>query len=336
MELARSLAPPGDPVAAALVELLERRGAAQTSPARAQFEAFAFEEWSLLRQALQPRVLVLPPDSPFFEYLAVRLLGEATAVQRRAVSSKDPAVWHELRKAIKRLRYVVENFLPARAELWINHLKLLQDLLGEAHDLDVLWTTLPEVGPVLDPKAAQRWRGLLGRQRSLRIRSYTRKMSGPRSLWRAWRRALPSRAAWFSFAGPAIPCAETAATTALELFDCLVSSGRAADRLKGRARDLLECAALCRMAGAPGARGGRKGMGQTLLERLPTLMDWPPSEVSMVALLVRHHSGRVPSLDDPAVVALPPSTRETFLVLLGVLRLAVILDSVQPDGLATI
>jgi CHAD domain-containing protein len=341
--VAQGLAPPGDPVAVALLEMLKRREADQISDARAPLEAFPVAEWSLLRQALQPRVHVLPPDSAFFEYLAVRLLGEATAVQRRAVRSRNPAIWHELRIAIKRFRYVVENFLPNRATIWIKDLKLLQDLLGEAHDLDVLGATLPEAGLDLDPEAVRRWKGLLEGRRRLRIRSYTRKMTGPRSLWRAWRKALPSRAeldrasrmrvvAWLGFADPGIARTESTAAIALEIFDCLVSSGRAAVLLNGHARELLEFAALCGTISAQRGRGGRKKGAQAVLERLHKLLDWPSSEVSMIALLVRHHRGRMSSLEDSPVAALPPPARETFLILLGVLRLAVMLDPVRPDG----
>ena len=173
-----------------------------------------------------------------------------------------------------------------------------------------------------------------------------RRTTGPRSLWRTWRRALPSRAdldqasrtritAWLGFAGPEASRTETAATIALELFDGVVSSGRAAGHLNGRARDLLECAALCRVVGAPRGRGGAKKSVRNILEQLPKLVEWPPSDVSMIALLVRHHGGRTPPLDDPTVAALPPEVRETFLVLLGVMRFAVVLDSIRPEGPVT-
>jgi CHAD domain-containing protein len=54
--------------------------------------------------------------------------------------SKEPTpeAWHELRMTVKRFRYVVESFLPDKAELWGAELQRAQDLLGEAHDLDVL------------------------------------------------------------------------------------------------------------------------------------------------------------------------------------------------------
>jgi CHAD domain-containing protein len=345
--VAQELAPPGDPVAAALLEMLKQREANQISEARAPLETFPFDEWSHLCQSLQPRVNVLPPDSEFFEYLAVRLLGEAAAVQRRALRSKNPAIWHELRIAIKRFRYAVENFLPGRAALWIRDLKRLQDLLGEAHDLDVLWATLSQTGSNLDPVGAQRLRGLVERRRRLRIMSYTRKMSGPKSLWRVWRRALPSRAeldkasrtritAWLGFGGLDASRTDSVTAIALELFDSLVSSGRTAGRLTGRARDLLECAARCRMLASSRGHGGRKRTVRTILEQLPVLVNWPPSEVLMVALLVRHHEGPVPSPDGPPGAALPPPTRETFLILLGVLHLAVVLDSIRPDGSLTV
>ena len=46
-------------------------------------------------------------------------------------------IYHRLRIAIKRFRYIVENFLPLQHAAWSDDLKQVQDLLGEVHDLDV-------------------------------------------------------------------------------------------------------------------------------------------------------------------------------------------------------
>ena len=50
-----------------------------------------------------------------------------------------PAGFHRLRITIKRFRYIVENFLPLQHAAWSDDLKHIQDLLGDVHDLDVLW-----------------------------------------------------------------------------------------------------------------------------------------------------------------------------------------------------
>jgi CHAD domain-containing protein len=61
------------------------------------------------------------------------------------LTSRDKQGLHDFRIACKRLRYALERFgeLDPSFEGSAEHFTALQDALGEAHDRDVLLTTLP-------------------------------------------------------------------------------------------------------------------------------------------------------------------------------------------------
>ncbi len=113
-------------------------------------------------------------------------------MHKRALRTRSQVSWHALRIGIKRFRYTVENFLPRQHELWGDDLKELQDLLGEVHDLDVLWTTAVGIMAFPDVESRQHWREKLNAERTKRIERYREKMVGRQSLWRVWRAELPS------------------------------------------------------------------------------------------------------------------------------------------------
>ena len=85
----------------------------------------------------------------------------------------------------------MENFLPVEHKAWSNDLKEIQDLLGEVHDLDVLWSTAVSCQVFPDADSRNRWRQRILSERTKRIDHYRARMLGPDSLWQVWRAALP-------------------------------------------------------------------------------------------------------------------------------------------------
>src|SRR5436305_1552079 len=79
-----------------------------------------------------------------FQNLALERWTAARKLHVRAMRTRSQIALHTLRIGIKRFRYIVENSLPEEHKLWSNDLKHMQALLGEVHDLDVLWATALE------------------------------------------------------------------------------------------------------------------------------------------------------------------------------------------------
>src|SRR5207302_909939 len=130
----------------------------------------------------------------------------------------------------------VENFLPAEHKLWSNDLKRMQDLLGEVHDLDVLWATALSCRVFPDEASRKRWHARIVEERTQRIEGYRKRMTGADSLWPVWRARLPqgkqiqeiatSRLKlWAKALDPDFAHSERVARLALELYDGLASAG---------------------------------------------------------------------------------------------------------------
>ena len=99
---------------------------------------------------------------------------------------------HQLRIGIKHLRYIVENFLPEQDQAWGKDFGAYQDLLGEVHDLDVLWSTACQIHAFATPQERQKWYAAVSRERAQRMQAYCEKMIGRQSLWQEWRNGFPA------------------------------------------------------------------------------------------------------------------------------------------------
>jgi CHAD domain-containing protein len=133
---------------------------------------------------------MFPVGSVVFQRLALMKLNDAVELYRQARKRKSGVAWHRVRIAIKRFRYIVENFLPQHYEAWARDLKETQDLLGEMHDLDVLRTYIRRHARELEPQAVASWLEQIRLARAERLEKFLAKTNGKESLWLDWRTGL--------------------------------------------------------------------------------------------------------------------------------------------------
>src|SRR5579864_1640332 len=180
-----------DPVADALLHILRGRETEQKHAARTALEEFDRKQWRHWSKSLPQRAAQIRPGSAVFKHLALERWTTARELHTVALRNRSQIAFHTLRIGIKRFRYIIENFLPAEHQAWANDLKHLQDLLGEVHDLDVLWSTALSHHIFTDEACRKAWQERITHERTRRIEEYKARMTGPDALWNVWRVGLP-------------------------------------------------------------------------------------------------------------------------------------------------
>jgi CHAD domain-containing protein len=346
-----------DPVVVKLLDYLHGREAECKQRAFKDLNQFDRKQWRQWSRTLPQRASRVRPGSVVYLHLALEKWTVAYELHKHALRTRSQVSWHELRIGIKRFRYTVENFLPRQHALWGDDLKELQDLLGEVHDLDVLWATAvsPEVSAFPDVKRRTRWRALLNAERTKRIERYRNKMVGKDSLWRLWRAELPAgpqlRSAamsrlrtWAGYVDPDFAHSQRVAQLALLLYDGLKDAGLlghepvaldgASNRslnvdLSDRERDpraVLQASALMHDVGkAKGAENHQKS-SYRMIRGLARPLGWSARELELAAVVARYHRGALPHPRGKTLQALELADRPIAIELAGVLRLANALD----------
>lgn len=324
-----------DPVTQKLLAHSQEQEKIAEQDASRALEHFDRKQWTRLAVTLASRSRRLRPGSLVFQALALEKWGSARRLQSVALRTGNPLALHRLRIAIKKFRYLVENFLPQHHEEWIRGLKHVQDLLGEIHDLDVLLETARHIRAFETEEASERWGLVLQQERSVRIDTYNELMTGNASLWRAWRSGLPEgeqarRAslmklqAWSSFLDSDVRHTRRVARFAVKIHEGLVR----AHVLNGdqeKLRELLYAAAIVHEVGRAEGKGSHHKRTEMMVTRVDHLPGWNRSEIKMMARVARFHRGALP--DAPRLGDLPPEERRVTRTLAGILRLANALDA---------
>jgi exopolyphosphatase/guanosine-5'-triphosphate,3'-diphosphate pyrophosphatase len=307
--------------------------------AAAVVDEFDTQRWLQWAHRLEELVQGVGSPTEVFQVLALERYNEARKLHTQALRNRSKVALHQLRIGIKRFRYIVENFLPGQEQAWGKDLRHIQDLLGEVHDLDVLWTTARQIHAFVSPQGRQQWYAAVLRERNLRMQDYREKMLGRHSLWQEWRNGLPAGdklhsavlkrfEIWATSLDPDPAHTQLVTQFSLQLYDALQDGGLVPARTAGAVspRDLLQVAALTHGVGHGGRDKARHKVSGRLLQQLEVPPGWSATDLLIAALVIRYHRGALPTSQE-RYAALSPGDQHLVDCLGGILRLADSLDS---------
>jgi len=183
----KKLGPSGDVVRRHMLRILAAQEKLQREKAQKALDQFDRKAWKKLTRKLAPKARFFPVESVVFQRLALAQLNTAADLFQKARKSRSAVAWHRLRIGIKRFRYIVENFLPQRSEVWGDDLKKMQDLLGEVHDMDVLRARIRRSAARFSPAAQKERIDRIDTKRKALLQEFLQLSAGPSSPWLTWR-----------------------------------------------------------------------------------------------------------------------------------------------------
>jgi CHAD domain-containing protein len=328
-----------DPVTHQLFRYLAQQETELKQQAKSAIDVFDRKQWQSWTHQLSQRARRLPIGSHVFQVLALEKLIAARRLEAPALKSGNAIAFHKLRIGLKKLRYVVENFLPQLHHEWKAGLKHTQELLGEIHDMDVVRESILSVCASADPAALQRWEEVVAAERMQRVQRYSELMSGERSLWRVWRSALPQGKAareaslkklqaWSAFLDTDLQHSRRVSRFALQIHDSLAHLGFLKDATKN-SRELLKAAAMVHEVGRFAGEKNHHKTTQQMVSKLDHIVGWTRQEVMTMASVARYHRGALPQAS--RLRDIPIAQRKIITLLAGILRLANALDD-EHDG----
>lgn len=337
-ETMERLGMPEDPVTKAILDFATTSEYILKQQALKALDDFDQKRWNAWSKTLPQRAARIRPSVPVFKHIALERWTEARHLQTPALRTRSQMTLHNLRIAIKRFRYIVENFLPDLHDLWIEDLKYLQDLLGEVHDLDVLWSKALELNAFPGEAAREHWAEKIAAERTSRIECYREKTVSNQSLWRVWRVELPRdqqiQAAachrlriWASFLDPDVQHSRRVADFSLQLYDKLAAADLEQESDSERSRALLRMAALMHDVGRSRKEKAHHKRSLRLIRSLSPPLGWTAADMHLTAVVARYHRGALPQPRHKDYAELPADQQTQAVQLAAILRLANAFDS---------
>ena len=346
MDWIKKLSDPGDPVGQKLLSDATAREQTLKSAAGeslARFDARAWERWAV---GLERRIQRFRPDGEIFQGIALERWEHARELHRAAMHSRSKVAMHRLRIGIKEYRYVVENFLPGIHEQIGDELKRVQDLLGEVHDLDVLWDTAVRIHAFETVEERLRWSERISEERQRRVENYKQSAQGTESIWRKWRALLPDderaeRAtmrrlqAWASVLDPDFAHTRRVLALAMQLYDGLARVG-VLPANGNMSRQWLMAAAVMHDVGKRKGDKGHQRRTQRKIQKLELPYRWSDEQLKMISLIARYHRGDWSTVPRVELGGLRAASVRNAQKIGGVLRLANALDQTHEGAIRRI
>jgi hypothetical protein len=254
-------------------------------------------------------------------------------LHRRAQRSRSLLAYHRLRVGLKKFRYAVENFLPSMYVGWEPELKLVQDLLGEIHDLTVLDQMIVKSRSLFEETALAEWHKKVEEERSSRLQQYRTKMAGKTSTLRIWREGLPAEkdlrstglarlGQWASFATPDFAHVRRTARISLQLYDGLANCGLIGKDSPIEDRFILQAAALLQEAGRFKKAKAYHKESYRMIRKVTPPPGWTKKDLEFTALVARFHRRALPYPDHEKLRVYELPLRQSLIRLAAILRLA--------------
>lgn len=323
---------PAGQILAEETDRLEHKGERKAGKRLRKFDGKHWREWT---DDLPERAAKIPLEGAVMQLLGLEHWSESWDRHRFAMRSRSMVAIHKLRVSVKRLRYFAENFLPERHARWGEQLKRVQDLLGDIHDLDVLWSHLARLRRRISEQERELWRDEIHARRAPLLAEYQEMSKGPDSIWQRWRADLPAAgeldrdrlellAAWASYFDPHPRHSRQVARLALQIFDGLQAAGLSATGVR-EPRLLLEAAAIVHDVGlAEGHKHHQRETFKIVSERTP-VPGWTKGRMALIAAIARAHRGALPEAAELPASGITSHEVAGVLFLAGILRLAVAL-----------
>ncbi len=345
MEWIEKLRSPDDGSTDFLMESLKAKHDKDRSGAQRAVKEFDRKQWRSWTRELANHYRHTASNRPACESLVFEIWETVLDLHRRAQKSQSRIAYHRLRGGLKKFRYAVENFLPSMYPGWAPDVKVLQDLLGEVHDLSVLEDAIRKEKSVSADVGRAALVAKLHEERSSRIQQYRARMAGKLSpLW-AWREGLPAErelrsdglarlAEWAHFLTPDHPRIRRVARLSLQLYDGLANCGVIGNASNIHStvslnasvdideRLILHAAALLQEVGHFKEGKAHHKHSYRMIRSVQPPAGWSKRDLELTALVARFHRRALPRPDHKSLKEYDLPTRHSLVLLAAILRFA--------------